>query len=696
MEPGLAFRDLCVWSSSPNKILLDGVTGFAPKGGITAILGPSASGKSLLLQAISGRIQDLHISGEVTMNGAVVNPRSRSNPIAYVPQDDSLIGEFTAREVTRFTAVLKKSEEDAALVDADVEALLQKLGLSHVADGIIGTLIFRGLSGGQKKRVEISSELIASPSILLMDEPTSGLDSSVAFDVLEAVRTIVRTSKEDLSVMLSIHQPNTKILNLFDNIMLLDQGRCIFFGSLSEANAYFTRIGFQCPHSVTPTDYFLQISDSNFKYTENFNFHDAYVESSEYTNLKTFLDSQKDSLKPKKFNHKTAPYWYQFYVLVYREFALAYRDPTLYYFQVALMLIFGFITGAVFFQLPQGVDANFNIFPGGILWLSLMNGWAHCFKVYHLSKTDKRTKHEYANNKYNLYIWCLADIFTTATLNVVFFPVAAIAYFMMNLPQDGFPFLILNYWVTCLASEAMLNFITKFSTNPTTSMIAAQIALVNLMVFGGGIFLPWPDCPDYWIWLQESTVFTQSSRAAIMEIYNHLRLICNLHGGTECVQPGTGNVFPCATSIVNDKCYVDAREILQVTQKIGVGDSYWYYFGYLCAIYFGFRVCVVFLTVYPWDHIQYQLYSMVTSADQARDQAYSMVSREKAAVSELEKQQSMHYEEKAGASLTWQNLSVTLPNGKVLVDKISGYVSAGRLFPSLLFLYLILNLECLH
>lgn len=678
MEPGIAFRDLCVWSSSPNKVLLDGVTGFAPKGGITAILGPSAAGKSVLLQAISGRIQDLHISGEVTMNGAVVNPRSRSNPIAYVPQDDSLIGEFTAREVTRLTAVLKKSEEDAASIDAEVEALLQKLGLAHVADGIIGTLIFRGLSGGQKKRVEISSELIASPSILLMDEPTSGLDSSVAYDVLEAVRTIVRTSKEDLSVMLSIHQPNSRILGLFDNIMLLDRGKCIFFGMLSEATTYFSRIGFKCPPSVTPTDYFLQISDSNFKYTENFNFHDAYAASPEFIKLQSFLDEQKDALLPKKVSHKSASLWSQFAILVHREFALAYRDPTLYYFQVALMLAFGFITGAVFFQLPQGVDANFNIFPGGLLWLSLMNGWAHCFKVYHLSKTDKRTKHEYANNKYNLYVWCLADIFTTAVLNVVFFPVAAIAYFMMNLPKDGFPFLILNYWVTCLASEAMLNFITKFSTNPTTSMIAAQIALVNLMVFGGGVFLPWPDCPDYWIWLQESTVFTQSSRAAIMEVYNHLQLVCKLNGGTECVQPSTGNVFRCATAIVDDKCYVDAREILQVTQKIGVADSFWYYFGYLCAIYFGFRVCVVALTVYPWEHIRYQLNSLIISADQNKNRAYSIVKKDKPAVSDLEKHQSMHYDDKAGASLTWQSLSVTLPNGKVLVDKISGYVSAGR------------------
>lgn len=121
------------------------------------------------------------------------------------------------------SAVLKRADP-ADVLKHDVDDLMNKLGLAHVADGIIGTLIFRGLSGGQKKRVEVSTELIASPSVLLLDEPTSGLDSSVAFDVLQEVRSLVKASEGKLSVMLSIHQPNSRILELFDNIILIDQG----------------------------------------------------------------------------------------------------------------------------------------------------------------------------------------------------------------------------------------------------------------------------------------------------------------------------------------------------------------------------------------------------------------------------------------------------------------------------------------
>jgi ABC-type multidrug transport system ATPase subunit len=137
----LGFDSLVVRSENPTKDLLKGVTGYVEAGGVTAVMGASASGKSVLLQALSGRIQDMYIGGKVYMDGNVVNPQHVDNPIAFVPQGDSVIGDLTAREVTTQTAIFKKNE-DRQKIDKDVDELLGRLGLSHVADGIIGTLIF--------------------------------------------------------------------------------------------------------------------------------------------------------------------------------------------------------------------------------------------------------------------------------------------------------------------------------------------------------------------------------------------------------------------------------------------------------------------------------------------------------------------------------------------------------------------------
>lgn len=81
--------------------------------------------------------------------------------------------------------------------------------------------------------------------------------------------------------------------------------------------------------------------------------------------------------------------------------------------------------------------------------------------MYHITNTDKRTRHEVGNNKYSALTFCAADLVTTATLSVLFFPTAAISFAMIGFPQSAFPFLLLNYWMTSLASEAMISFICK-------------------------------------------------------------------------------------------------------------------------------------------------------------------------------------------------------------------------------------------
>ena len=358
-----------------------------------------------------------------------------------------------------------------------------------------------------------------------MDEPTSGLDSSIAYDVLKAVRDLVKKSDGMLSVILTIHQPNSKILGLFDHLLLLESGASFFFGTLEESHLHFSKLGYSCPENVTPTDYFLQIADTNFSDASNFDFATAFEESQQNADLQNVLCTRAITnivVKPKTIDltvkpgteryahHQKVPEWKKFYILVYREYALAYRDPTLYYLQIFLFYSFAVVIGAVFFKLPFTIGGDYPIYSGAILWVCLIYGWANAFKVFHINRNDKRMRHEIANNKYNPITFFLADFFSTATLQLLFIPMSAIAYFMMGFPSSVYPYVILAGWTLSLVAEAMLSFICKFSTNPTVSMNFAQKALVDLMVFGCGVFIPWNQTPKYWIWLQEMSLFTQS------------------------------------------------------------------------------------------------------------------------------------------------------------------------------------------
>jgi ATP-binding cassette subfamily G (WHITE) protein 2 len=136
------------------------------------VFGASASGKSLLLKSLSGRIGNLSITGDVLLNGVKVNPTAAGNSISYVPQDSYLLGDLTAREMLTHSAIFKLNCS-RAVIDQRVNTVLKDLGIDHVADTYIGTVFRAGLSGGQKRRVDAGIELVATPSVLLMDEPTT-------------------------------------------------------------------------------------------------------------------------------------------------------------------------------------------------------------------------------------------------------------------------------------------------------------------------------------------------------------------------------------------------------------------------------------------------------------------------------------------------------------------------------------------
>jgi len=76
-----------------------------------------------------------------------------------------------------------------------VHQLLSSFGLQHQADSIVGTPIRKGISGGQKRRLSIASQLITAPKILFLDEPTSGLDSTASFEVIKYLKSMVRKHK---------------------------------------------------------------------------------------------------------------------------------------------------------------------------------------------------------------------------------------------------------------------------------------------------------------------------------------------------------------------------------------------------------------------------------------------------------------------------------------------------------------------
>jgi ABC-type multidrug transport system ATPase subunit len=89
------------------------------------------------------------------------------------------------------------------------------LQLSHVSDSPIGDEAKRGISGGQRKRVNVGMEMVADPSLLFLDEPTSGLDSTTSYDLVFALGAL---AKKGCNVLTVLHQPSYPVFKMFSNV----------------------------------------------------------------------------------------------------------------------------------------------------------------------------------------------------------------------------------------------------------------------------------------------------------------------------------------------------------------------------------------------------------------------------------------------------------------------------------------------
>ncbi|KAI9330528.1 hypothetical protein BDR26DRAFT_807373 [Obelidium mucronatum] len=239
------------------KVILDSVSGDIKAGRMTAILGPSGAGKTTFVNVLMGKVA--RTSGDLTINGVQTEMHNFRKIIGYVPQDDVMLRELTVREVILYSARTRLPKDWCLKrVDDLVDAILKVLNLEHIAHTLIGDELNRGISGGQRKRVNIAMELASAPLALILDEPTSGLDSTSALKVSKILRSISRVG---LTVVSIIHQPRIEIFNTFDDVlMIIPGGKTAYFGPVKKAKSYFEDfLGFQFDKESNPADVMMDI-----------------------------------------------------------------------------------------------------------------------------------------------------------------------------------------------------------------------------------------------------------------------------------------------------------------------------------------------------------------------------------------------------------------------------------------------------
>ncbi|XP_057486523.1 ABC transporter G family member 7-like isoform X2 [Actinidia eriantha] len=353
-------------SSKAVRFLLKDLSGEAKPGRLLAIMGPSGSGKTTLLNVLAGQTvasPRLHLSGLLEVNGRPIS--NRSFKFAYVRQEDLFFSQLTVRETLSLAAELQLQEISSVEErDEYVNNLLFKIGLVSCADSRVGDAKVRGISGGEKKRLSLACELIASPSVIFADEPTTGLDAFQAEKVMETLRQL---AQDGHTVICSIHQPRGSVYAKFDDIVLLTEGALVYAGpARDEPLAYFSKFGYRCPDHVNPAEFLADLisvdySSAEIIYSSRKRINGLVESFSQQTSSILYAtplmirESSKNSgnITKRMIAKKKSGWWRQFWMLLKRAWMQATRDGPTNQVRARMSIASAIIFGSVFWRMGR-------------------------------------------------------------------------------------------------------------------------------------------------------------------------------------------------------------------------------------------------------------------------------------------------------------------------------------------------------
>ncbi len=215
---------------------LDGISFSITRGELVCVMGASGCGKSTLLRVLAGQLQPSN--GDVILNGQSLYPNldMLKRYLSYMPQQDAFDEHLTIGENLQFAAAIRAPHLSRRDRMRRLEAKLIELGLGERRDAVVGSPEKKTLSGGERKRLNIGLDMIGMSDVYLFDEPTSGLSSKDSEHVME----IIRGMAHNKIIIVTIHQPSSKLFQMFHKAILLDKGgRLVFFGTPTDMLRYF-------------------------------------------------------------------------------------------------------------------------------------------------------------------------------------------------------------------------------------------------------------------------------------------------------------------------------------------------------------------------------------------------------------------------------------------------------------------------
>lgn len=462
-------------------------------------MGPTGAGKTTLLNALLHYVAPglEKVSGTVRINGKEFTPQQVH--FGYCLQTDDLNGHLTVYETMIYAAELLFAHRTPEEREARVTEVLRLVGLLHVRDVMVGSATIQGISGGQRKRVSIALAMLSAPPLLILDEPTAGLDSVTAMHLMQELKDLAIA--EGLTILCVIHQPQRKIFELLDRLLLLRSGEIIYDGLASACVGYLSDLGLPYDGVSNPADHIIdvispQLGETLAHLCERCPVRRAY--------RKPAIDNNAVAHIPLPLSAELPSRAYQFSVLFRRHLTQELRDVNLHLLSFFVAISAGFLIGGVWFQLGNG-SANLSKRSPAVFFTVINQSLFGAMKSILGFPEQRRTLMRERRAKLystlpGFLSWSLADMLFSIPWSIVF---VLITYFMMGLRTDSaghfFIFLVVLV-IDKIVASSMAVMVCTWTTNPSVPTVILPVVLELSRLFGG-FFLPPALLPSYFEWL---------------------------------------------------------------------------------------------------------------------------------------------------------------------------------------------------
>ncbi|KAL8874372.1 MAG: hypothetical protein Q9174_000271 [Haloplaca sp. 1 TL-2023] len=539
--------------------------GLVRSGEMLVVLGRPGSGCTTLLKTLTGETSGFHIDQGSNINYQGIPMKTMHNDFRgecmYQAEVDVHFPQLSVGQTLTFAAEARAPRNRIEGVSRKqyakhmTDVIMAVFGLSHTYHTKVGNDFVRGVSGGERKRVSIAEAALGASPLQAWDNSTRGLDSATALEFIKTLR--LSTSLAGSTAAVAIYQASQSIYDKFDKVVVLYEGRQIYFGPTTAAKAYFVNLGFICEERATTGDFLTSLTNPAERIVrEGFENRvprtpDEFAEVWKKSEARQILMSEIESFDQEypiggqqlelfrksrqaqqaKRQRVTSPYTIsypmQIGLCVRRGFQRLRGDASLALTGIIGNTIMALLIGSVFYDLPENTESFYS--RGALLFFAiLLNAFSSYLEILTIYAqrpiVEKQSTYAFYHPSSEAIASMICDlpnkILTSISFNLTL-------YFLTHLrrtPSAFFTFYLFSFICT-LAMSMVFRSIGALSRTLAQAMAPAAVLILALVIYTGFVVPPGQMRP-WFSWFRWIDPVAYAFEAVMINEFRNRRFPC--------------------------------------------------------------------------------------------------------------------------------------------------------------------------